>query len=62
MRKLETISLSEALTGMSLGECCIAPDNLTINQVKRACLLLNKQGYRFLTMKNDGKQLVTRLK
>ncbi|MBD5364899.1 MAG: hypothetical protein HDR79_08155 [Bacteroides sp.] len=61
-RKLKTISIYEALTGMSVGETCVSPDNMTVNQVKRATWALKKKGYWFTTRVADGIQYVTRMK
>lgn len=61
-RKLKTISIYEALTGMSVGETCVSPDNMTVNQVKRAAWALKEKGYMYATRVIDGTQYITRMK
>ena len=61
-RKLKTISIYEALTGMSVGEVCVSPDNASVTQVKRAATILKKKGYWFTTRVANGIQYVTRMK
>lgn len=61
-RKLQTQSLPDALTAMTVGETCIAPDNCARDYVRKACTELKGKGYLFVTSTKSGVQTVTRLK
>lgn len=61
LKKLKTLSLSDALMEMNVGETCVAPDNTTPAYVKRACSELKEKGFVFTTSTKTGVQTITRL-
>lgn len=61
LKKLKTLSLYDALMEMTIGETCIAPDEVSPSYVRRACADLKEKGYVFSTSTKTGVQTVTRL-
>ncbi len=62
LRKLKTISLTEALQDMEIGECCIVPDEITRFQLRNAINKLKEQGNAFTTSTRPGEYVVSRVK
>lgn len=62
IKKLKTASLADALTDMTIGETCVAPDGYQPKSVTKTCVELKEQGYLFQTSTRSGVQTITRLK
>ena len=61
LRKLVSLTLTDQLRGMEVGETCLSPDNTTAATVRRLCAALRAEGLMFSTSTRTGKQTVTRL-
>ncbi|MBD5195183.1 MAG: hypothetical protein HDS84_01150 [Bacteroidales bacterium] len=62
IKTLKTATLSEALTGMKIGETAIAPVGYKPKTVIKTCSELREKGFLFNTSMRGGKQTITRLK
>lgn len=62
IKTLKTATLSDALTGMKIGETAIAPTGYKPKTVIKTCSELKEKGYLFATNNRAGVQTVTRLK
>lgn len=62
IKTLKTVTLSEALAEMKIGETAIAPVGYKPETVRRACSELKEKGLLFTTNMRTGVQTITRLK
>lgn len=62
IKKLLTLSLTDALRAMQVGQTAIAPDDASEAYVRKTAAALRTQGYLFQTSTRTGVQTITRLK
>lgn len=61
MRKLETLTLKDALRNMTLGETCLAPDGFEPTSIRCTCYQLSKENLSYRTYLKDGLLYITRV-
>lgn len=62
LKILKTATLSDALSGMKVGETAIAPAGYKPETVRKTCTEMKDRGYLFQTSTRAGVQTITRLK
>lgn len=62
IKRLETLTLADALKRMDVGEVRMAPEGYSPVTVIRICCELKREGFKFRTSRRMGEQLILRVR